>query len=295
MQRHTSIVLRGGFTLVTFICDRTDLQPLMPQIIICNEQLLTKKDLEEINARSPSNVFVLRRPSGWVTGPVFAEILRLFVEVTKLLLDPALHILFLFDCCKAHLCEEAWQALESDRIHTIIIPAKLTWLLQPLDTHAFAKFKQQLRGVYQEWQVEHRRTDVKMPAFLEALFITIRRCFQGQAWAHAFEADGWSEDKTQVSKYILKQLKYDRVPELPHDFPDLDALKMLLPGNVSAARVSNYVFPAAPPQAPPPLPPPLQPPPPADVENASASMPGGPAAAGSSKRLRTKTHVELGA
>ena len=48
--------LRSNFTCVCIICNRPDLQPLMPQVVICNNTQLSQKSAHEIRRALPANV-----------------------------------------------------------------------------------------------------------------------------------------------------------------------------------------------------------------------------------------------
>ena len=49
------------------------------------------------------------------------------------------------DAAPFHLAEAVLDAIAAARTWFVCIPARLTWLLQPLDTHAFLRVKRGLR------------------------------------------------------------------------------------------------------------------------------------------------------
>ena len=57
-------------------------------------------------------------------------------------------IIFL-DVCRLHLASWVIAACHAAHIWPIAVPAQMTWLLQPLDTHAFGTYKLRLKEAYQ--------------------------------------------------------------------------------------------------------------------------------------------------
>jgi hypothetical protein len=57
---------RSAVTLVAFVCDDSDLQQSLPQIIIVNEYTINKADLADISELCVGNVQLVRRQSTWV-------------------------------------------------------------------------------------------------------------------------------------------------------------------------------------------------------------------------------------
>ena len=49
------------------------------------------------------------------------------------------------DACRLHLHRSLAEACLREGVWLVIVPARLTWLLQPLDTHAFQPYKHFLR------------------------------------------------------------------------------------------------------------------------------------------------------
>ena len=101
-----------------------------------------------IQQQLPDNVYVEKLPKGWNNHKECAIIIRLF----GLILAPVLaryQPVLMFDAVGIHLADEVMQELAAANIWFSVIPARLTWLLQPLDTHGFAKYKRYLKRVFQ--------------------------------------------------------------------------------------------------------------------------------------------------
>ena len=126
---------RRCMTHVALVCDRTDLQPLLPQFIIGNEATLLKKDLPALRALCPPSVRLICQISAWSNAKLRAKIIR---ELKKALQPHlgALQPVLLMDAARVHL-KEALIACRNTGIWPILVPTKQTWLVQPLDTDGF--------------------------------------------------------------------------------------------------------------------------------------------------------------
>ena len=127
------------------ICTEPELQPLLPQVMLVGDKTLRKQDEAAVKASLPDNVYLLRQQKGWTNAETQAEI----VTLTKRALGAHLEryqVIWLSDACKAHMAAEVMDALAAAGFWHSIIPANLTWLLQPLDVTTFVLFKRFFEG-----------------------------------------------------------------------------------------------------------------------------------------------------
>ena len=137
--------VRCFFTHVAIICDDPTVQPLLPQVLFFAGRHLSWKNWTELQERLPQNVFVRRQVSGWSN----TEQHKVIMEILKLALEPLLpsmQPILAFDASPIHLQPGVLQLLGELDIWWLLIPKKLTWLLQPLDTHTFSKYKRHVRN-----------------------------------------------------------------------------------------------------------------------------------------------------
>ena len=102
VQRVPRAKLRGAFTHVAFICDRTDIQPLLPQVLVGNEKFFLRRDFETLYNEAPANVYLVRQKSAWNNTTLFISILTLLSRILAPFasqLQPCL----IFDAAKCHL------------------------------------------------------------------------------------------------------------------------------------------------------------------------------------------------
>ena len=86
--------------------------------------------------------------------------------------------ILLMDAAPVHVASNVLRACVERSIHVIVVPAQMTWLLQPLDTHAFRLYKAYLCELSKQ---QRPRTDTRhltVAAFLQVVYCTIRQVLQ---------------------------------------------------------------------------------------------------------------------
>ena len=169
MQRVPRGRTRSCLTHVAFICDNPDVQRVLPQIIIGNEATFLASAFPLLYRSSPGNVKLIRQKSAWNNELLCAVIIRMLAAALRPYTDKFQPILLL-DAVRIHTAKAVLAACLACHIWPIVVPAKTTWLLQPLDTHAFQQFKVHLRRAYQNARISAGRSDLDIGQFLEGLY-----------------------------------------------------------------------------------------------------------------------------
>ena len=121
-----------------------------------------------------------------------------------------------------------------------LIPAKMTWALQPLDTHAFAKVKSKLVSTYQELQIaQSNPSRVHWDLMIKAVVKTAQKILCGESWARAFEHTGISGDVNLVSQNVLCKMGMTDAPVLSARLPTVIELQSIFPNSYSDFRIDE--------------------------------------------------------
>ena len=203
--------MRRHVTYSAFVCDDPELQACMPQIIIANESSLRVGDLAALKQRAAPNQIVLREKSAWNNGLLFRKSIDIMLTLLGSETVAARHIILFFDCAKAHIQETVLRHCANKGIHVVVIPAKTTSLLQPLDTHIFSQFKHMLRKRYAAAQVLSQKTVLPMPVVIMLVWATAKSVLEETHWARAFEEDGWSSHQTTLRRSLLRAMQWIEV------------------------------------------------------------------------------------
>ena len=204
-QRVPRAKRRCCMTHVGLICDRSDIQPLLPQVFIINERTAPARDMAALRAACPPNVRFLRQKSAWTNVFVTAYIVRLLGIALGPYMSTVQPIL-LMDALRAHWHPFVLATCRGARIWPLCVPASLTWLMQPLDTHVFLKYKAYLRQVYQDVRGDAAVSDLDFAAFLRCVYQTIRRVLQGHKWASAFRGVGFGDAQAGLERFVKRNM-----------------------------------------------------------------------------------------
>ena len=132
--------LRGCFTHIAMICDDASLQPRLPQVFMGSEHIFPQKVMEAARRDVAKNILLWRRKSAWVTKSTMLEVVQALAAALGVELKRR-RVMLLLDACRIHMGTGFLRACATRGILVHYVPASLTWLMQPLDTHAFSRFK----------------------------------------------------------------------------------------------------------------------------------------------------------
>ena len=203
---------RCFFTHVAIICNDPEVQALLPQVLFFASRHLSWQNWTELQAALPKNIFLRRQVSGWNNKEQHSVILKMLKRILEPVL-PTMQPILSFDAAPLHLHPEVIELLGELDIWWLLVPKKLTWLLQPLDTHAFSKYKRYMRNRWLDTIVaQEGRRNIKDAVLI--LISTIQTILEGSSWRTAFDANGLAEDTGSVSKYIKDQLEWPVLPAI---------------------------------------------------------------------------------
>ena len=136
----------------------------------------------------------------------------------------------LLDCAPVHLTVQAWVAARKHRIELLFIPRKLTWLLQPCDTHLFRRYKTWLNTQVRRAVMRSAQSQPTQLQVLEAMLASVHGVLQAVAWARSFDANGYGSGQRLLSQRIRRY--YDPLVHtypLEAKWPTLEILESILP------------------------------------------------------------------
>ncbi len=113
------------------------------------------------------------------------------------------HIILVMDCAKIHVCAEVLDEARALGMCLVFVPAKTAWLLQPLDTNVFRRYKATLRRCYLDAKTTSDEGKLSTREWLLVLCKTIVKTMQGHPWARAVEEVGLTRKQEQVAKFVL--------------------------------------------------------------------------------------------
>ena len=219
---------RAAVTLVATICDDTGIQPRLPQFIVTNDKVVSAADVASLRGRLEPNVHVVRRSSAWVNGPVMATFVRAYARALKPFRASFQPILVL-DACGVHMTSAFLRALARAKIWPLFVPASLTWLMQPCDTHCFALLKRFLCARYHEAQLQVHGRRIAGSEMIEHMSRAVRAVLQGRRWSPAFVGNGLCAGQKNIRTRVLRETGWCDGDVVPNTLPTLDDFYVLFP------------------------------------------------------------------
>ena len=134
---------RGAVTLCALLTHRTDVQPLLPQLVLGNRHVLPRAFCAQMSAAVDPSVHFWSERSGWMSQAVLIQYLSLLVDVLDGL--PHLQGILVMDCAPAHMGQAVLEFAKDHGLKVCFVPAGCTGYLQPLDVGCFSPLKAFLR------------------------------------------------------------------------------------------------------------------------------------------------------
>ena len=182
----------------------------------------------EVQAESPSNVYVLQRHSAWSNADVLVEVIVMLTYIFQPLRDHV-HVVLTMDSCSCHLTRKIFAAARFHGMGLSCIAAHLTYLLQPLDTSVFAVEKLLLRRAFTTLSLASGTTQVPLLPWLKAVQATVGELFSTRDFSSSFARNGFSEDLGAITPKILQAMNLPALPEISDAPPSAAQLKEILP------------------------------------------------------------------
>ena len=233
MGRNASLsAQRSTITHVAAMCDRADIQTLLPQVVLVGANQLSEERLDRIRMDAPACVRIWRYPKAWVSNAVMVRYMKLLAKCLREYRHTYRFILYV-DVLKAHICPAVLRAASAANIWICVVPAKMTWVLQPCDTHLFALYKRMLTDEFQRRSGLTSTGEISWELMLESLWHVISVLLQGRDWSQAFAAVGILDGQAHLSKRTQSKLSYERPPPLEDSsLPTLSDFELIFPKSV---------------------------------------------------------------
>ena len=200
--------------------------------IIGNERTFPKASLAALQAACPPNVVLVKQKSAWNDKALCANIVHRLGAALKDHVD-GLQPILLLDAVRLHTAPKVLSACANWNIWPIVVPAKMTWPLQPSNTSPFQAYKAYLRNSYQRARAASPAGDVNISGFLQCVYDTIKHTLQGKNWPLAFDRAGFSPRQTELSEFVKRQLLVEQPVEIGSGRPTEEQLRCCFPARAT--------------------------------------------------------------
>ena len=228
---------RGTTTHVSVITHMTEIQAMLPQFVLLNKRLFKATDLPHGESEG---VQFWRDDTAWNTASKMIDILELIAYNLEAKLDK-LQPVILLDMAPCHLDHQVIAAANRLGLWLLFVPAKLTYLLQPLDVAVLAHFKSELNAGFVASQ--DSTGTLRTHDWVHNVCTLGKTFWRGRAWKSAFHAVGLFGSQMNMTEE-LKCLGLRRTMQDPISLPKEALLQSLWPKHKVLPFKSLFWLPA---------------------------------------------------
>ena len=218
---------------IGIVCDSADIQSVLPQFVIGNRQTFTLREITALRRGRPLNVRLVRQKSAWSNSRLTSTLVRHIAAALGGLgvLAENAQVLLLVDAVKIHYTPEVLRACKAASFWLIVIPPRMTFLLQPLDTDVFALYKWCLQSAYQDARSRSTTAggDICMAEFLSCIDVAIQFVLEGRPWSAAFDRDGFGAGQRALGDRVKRRLQLGADSGVPSLRPNDEQLRNCFP------------------------------------------------------------------
>lgn len=226
---------RSCVTLLAAIASKPEVK--LPQLLLCNERQLPQKLLRVLPERGC--VLVWREKSAWVSQSCF----RRYLTVLAKHLTTWIHshtVIVVADVARCHLAPATCAHAQKLGMRMLLVPARATAWLQPLDTSTFAVLKRVFLERWRETKAESQR--ISMRQWLDIVFAVVQDVLLGQSWREAFFAVGLLGRQKYLSSQCLQGLGLASPPEVPLGPPSEQEASQIFPRGNKSIDAMGFVL-----------------------------------------------------
>ena len=139
------------------------------------------------------------------------------------------HFIVSPDRYRAHMTAPVWRAMHRARFMYRSISTKLTWALQPYDTHVLSTLKDTRRHECQVRCLAAPDGALTLGLLVQSLVATMEDVLNGRSWGSALWELGLTGVKAAVSDRVLEKLDLAQRPCLSSALPTLQELQGVFP------------------------------------------------------------------
>ena len=223
---------RSAITHVTAICDDTEVQKRLPQVVLVGRNQFTETRAYRLRSEAPESVHLWRQKTAWMTSELMVQYMVLLGGILREFQTTHRFILYL-DALRAHVSPRVLRAASRANLWICVIPSKMTWALQPCDTHVFASYKRLLGEEYQRRSAETAAGDITWELLFQSLWHVVKTLVRGKNWTTAFNAVGIRGQQRALSDRTRRKLQFPlEAPEEQSSLPPLSDFEQIWPRGV---------------------------------------------------------------
>lgn len=218
---------KANLSFLTFLTHDASIQPKLPQILLGNKHVLTLSMVHVLHTKKPANFHLWREESSWNSHKLMRRAMTLLMRSLEEYTDSH-QVVLVMDVARSHFHYSITAHANRLGLRLLYVPAKLTWLLQPADTHCFRRLKAKLRQRWLELATESETGKITHTEWVLAVFEVANGVLCGVRWLPAFKGAGLLGE-FGLSAKVLEQLGWESPQSVPSASLSQEQLKCVFP------------------------------------------------------------------
>ena len=195
-------------SLMAAISSEPSLQKCLPQVLLPKTPAKKKPSLRLTSAISQAGDPV----EAWHGSSGFANSLVVRHWLTRVRRKvhrarPQAQLVVAIDMCSTHKGLTVLRHARQLGLAVILVPARMTWLLQPLDSHIFAPLKQRLRRLVALHKAEQRAGGIDLGSYTSLCGQAIQTTLVSRDWSHVMRGSGLAQGPREVRPALLEHVQ----------------------------------------------------------------------------------------
>lgn len=209
---------RGNVTYMASICSDPAFNKCLPQILLGNANCFPKRVLVEVEGELGPNIYAWRENSSWNNRALMRRYIALLCDCLGEVMQER-EVYLVLDMASCHLHPSVLKLAMKKRVRIILVPAGMTGVLQPLDSHVFRQFRAKMQEGWLERKSATDDGQVSLQTWFKIVNDAIDAIVVSKSWRHAFERVRILSSQSLISPKLLKALAWESCPEIPNKLP----------------------------------------------------------------------------
>ncbi|CAJ1388722.1 unnamed protein product, partial [Effrenium voratum] len=214
-------------------------QPMLPQVLVGNEHQFPVKLLEGLRPL-PHGVHVWRCKSAWNNHATMRRYISLLAKSLGDLVQQR-YVILLAECALSHIDVSIFKHALRCGVRLVYVPASMTGVLLPCDTHLFSRFKAAFADMWRRQKAECVAGVVTTNDWVRVIWRAVEEVVMRGDWQQAFESAGVLRRQQRLAGNLREKLGWAELPEVPAGPPAVDLAREIFPQRMRL-DVLSYVL-----------------------------------------------------
>ena len=212
---------------------------MLPQVLVGNEHQFPVKLLEGLRPL-PHGVHMWRCKSAWNNHATMRRYISLLAKSLGDLVQQR-YVILLLDVHRSHIDVSIFKHALRCGVRLVYVPASMTGVLQPCDTHLFSRFKAAFANMWRRQKAECVAGVVTTNDWVRVIWRAVEEVVMRGDWQQAFESAGVLRRQQRLACNLREKLGWAELPEVPAGPPAVDLAREIFPRRMRL-DVLSYVL-----------------------------------------------------